>query len=107
MNRKKTIVIDMDGTICSEEKTFEKSLASPKKNSIKNINKLHKNFFIIIFTARGWAEYNITKEWLERNKIKFDILMCGKPIYDHWIDDRALNFEDWDEILHKIKKLTK
>ena len=96
--KKQTIIIDMDGTICSEEKTFEKSLAQPNLNAVANINKLFESYFIIIYTARGWLEFNITKKWLDDHNIKFDLLMCGKPIYDFWIDDRAIRFEGWEQI---------
>lgn len=30
MNTPKTIFIDIDGTICTEERTFERSLAKPR-----------------------------------------------------------------------------
>jgi uncharacterized HAD superfamily protein len=100
--KKKTIVIDLDGTICTEEKTFEKFLASPNKNSVSVINDLFEKYFIIIYTARGWAEYNMTKKWLDNYGIKYDILMCGKPIYDYWIDDRAIKFEGWEQINEQL-----
>jgi uncharacterized HAD superfamily protein len=100
--KNKTIVIDLDGTICTEEKTFEKFLAIPNENSKSIIDYLFEKYVIIIYTARGWSEYNITKKWLEENNIKYDILMCGKPIYDYWIDDRAIKYENWEKIKEKL-----
>lgn len=93
------IVIDMDGTICEEVPTFEKALSKPIKGAVDKINKLYDNgHFITIYTARGWAEFRMTEAWLEAHGIKYHVLMCGKPIYDLWIDDRAIRFKSWDKI---------
>ena len=71
---------------------------------IDAISKLKKKGFnIIIYTARSWAEYDLTKNWLMKNKIKFDELFMGKPIGQYWIDDRAIRFNNWDSVIKKIK----
>ena len=31
------LIIDLDGTICTEEKTFSRSLAKPKKDAVESI----------------------------------------------------------------------
>ncbi len=91
----KTYVFDLDGTICDERRTFEKSLAQPKVDIISVVNKLYsEGHQIIIYTARGWGEYKMTENWLITNKVSYHQLMCGKVIYDHWIDDRATNVKD-------------
>jgi uncharacterized HAD superfamily protein len=101
------IVVDLDGTICEEMPTFEKALAKPKKRAIRYLNSLSKKgHFIIIYTARGWAEYNMTYSWLNEHSIPFDVLMMGKPIYDIWIDDRAIKFTSWDNIKCELDMLT-
>lgn len=95
----KKIVIDIDNTICEEKTTFERCLAKPIHGSISTINQLFDSGHQIIFyTARGWAEYNMTKDWLDKHGFKYHILMCGKPIYDIWIDDRAIQFTSWNKI---------
>jgi len=100
----KNIIIDLDGTICSEEITFRRTLATPMKGVADAISKLKKKGFnIIIYTARSWAEYDLTKNWLKKNKIKFDELFMGKPIGQYWIDDRAIKFNNWDSVIKKIK----
>lgn len=89
-------VFDLDGTICEERPVFEKSMAKPSYDVIKSINALHDNGrFIIIYTARGWPEYAMTERWLKDQNIKYDLLMCGKPVYDVWVDDRAININDY------------
>jgi uncharacterized HAD superfamily protein len=97
MKKNKVILIDIDGTICSEEKTFERSLAVPIEGSVREINKLFDDGnTIILWTARGWEQFKMTKVWLEENGYKFDQLLMGKPIVDLIIDDRCLKFEGWN-----------
>ena len=46
----------------------------------------------------------MTYDWLKKNKIPFDQLVLGKPIGDHWIDDRAIKFKNWEDINKKLIK---
>ena len=91
--------IDMDGVICEERTTFERSLAKPIAGAIEALQRIKdKGNFITIYTSRGWQEYQATLEWLNRYKVPFDLLLLGKPIYDVYIDDRAIHFTDWSGI---------
>jgi flagellar hook protein FlgE len=68
------------------------------KSTIEKINEMKDNGHqIIFFTARGWNEYNSTKYWLDKHGFKYDLLICGKPIYDIIIDDRSA-LPKWNEI---------
>jgi uncharacterized HAD superfamily protein len=98
------IIIDMDGTICSEEKTYSRCLAKPKENAIESINSLYdKGHIIIIYTARTWMEFEMTAAWLKNNNLKYHQLMMGKPIGDIWIDDRAITFNNnWDSVIKTL-----
>jgi hydroxymethylpyrimidine pyrophosphatase-like HAD family hydrolase len=84
------IVFDIDGTICEEHPTFEKCMASVIPGALEMVNKCYDiGDTIIFYTGRGWAEYNMTKDWLDRNGFKYHQLICGKPLYDIWYDDRS------------------
>jgi uncharacterized HAD superfamily protein len=101
---KKTIIVDMDGVICTEEKTFSRSLASPMPLALTSLELIRsEGYSIIIYTARSWSEYEMTEEWLNRHKIPYDRLICGKPIGDIWVDDRAIAHTDWKETLKEIR----
>ena len=90
--RNKTYVFDLDGTLCEERYTFEKTLAAPIIDMIELVNRLYKEGNrIIIYTARGWGEFAITEKWLKDNNVSYHLLMCGKVIYDVWIDDRCMH----------------
>jgi hypothetical protein len=115
------IIIDLDGVICTEEKTFERYLAKPLEGVRFAMYNLHcAGHKIVIYTARSWAEERITREWLKNNNVVYDVLLMGKPIGDVWIDDRAIRFESWDKTqallnkdikddynLYQLRKITK
>jgi len=100
------IIIDLDGTICTEEKMFSRSLAQPIHDAIESVNNLYdQGNIIIIYTARNWIEYEMTAHWLQTNGVKYHQLVMGKPQGDVWIDDRAIRFKNWQVTLKKLAKL--
>ena len=97
--KNKTVAVDLDGTICSEERTFDRPLARPLPGAVEALRMLKENGnTIIVYTARGWEQYRVTKDWLEKNRIAFDQILMGKLIVDCWIDDRARRFVSWDTL---------
>lgn len=100
------IIIDLDGTICHEMRQFSRSLAEPWPCAVETVNKLYDaGNIIIIYSARTWAEYEMTVDWLKRYGVKYHQLLMGKPIGDVWIDDRAITCDNnWKEIEQKLLK---
>tara|TARA_R100000008_G_C3546107_1_gene147650 strand:- start:516 stop:830 length:315 start_codon:yes stop_codon:yes gene_type:complete len=89
---------DIDGTICSTNCHYEK--AKPYKEVINKINSLYNSDeYIILYTSRGtgsgidWKEF--TKKQLKHWGVKYHELLLGKPQYDIFVDDRAINNEEW------------
>ena len=98
------VIIDLDGTICSEEKQFSRALAKIKDGAKESLEKLRdKGYKIIIYSARTWAEYEMTENWLKTNKVPYDQIILGKPQGDYWIDDRAIRFRSWDKVINEIR----
>ncbi len=94
--KNKVLAIDIDGTICSEERTFERPLATPLPGALEALNLLKSNGnTIILWTGRGWEQYKVTKMWLDDNGFPYDQILMGKPIVDLIIDDRARRFVSW------------
>jgi len=93
------IYVDIDGTICTEEKgVYEKS--TPFPDQIAKINKLFdKGHTIIYWTARGTVTgidwFELTAAQLDLWECKYHDLRVGtKPHYDLWIDDKSKRIEE-------------
>ena len=97
----KTAVIDIDGVICEERPTFERSLAEPILRARKDIESLaDAGYRIILHTARSWSEYAQTEQWLHDHGIYYDALVMGKPVADIVVDDRSV--KSLEEALERI-----
>ena len=96
----KIFAFDIDGTICTN--TYGNyELAKPYKDRIQSINKLYREGHTIkFFTARGSTTkkdwYEFTSNQLTNWGLKFHELIIGKPEADLFIDDKAINHNDWD-----------
>jgi hydroxymethylpyrimidine pyrophosphatase-like HAD family hydrolase len=92
---KKVYIIDIDGTICSKTNSDYTS-ANPIFENIDKFNYLYeKGHQIHYWTARGalsgknWDAFTVKqlKSW----NVKYNTINMGKPHYDVWIDDKAIN----------------
>lgn len=90
---------DIDGTICSNT-NGEYDDAQPYFNVIKKVNELYdKGNTIYLYTARGsttninWEK--ITTDQLNKWNVYYHKLFFGKPTADLYVDDKAININDW------------
>lgn len=101
-----TFVIDLDDTICfTKDRDFENS--KPNEPVIKKINDLYdKGWNILICTARGAKSCKtlqqreekyrgITESWLNKNGVKYNEVMFGKPNADYYVDDKNMSIEEF------------
>ena len=97
------ILVDMDGVICTEEKTFERALALPIPGAREALEQfLRDGHEVIIYSARSWAELKMTQQWLTDHQIPYSGIHLGKPIADVIIDDRAVAFAAWPDVLRQV-----
>lgn len=113
----KSIVIDLDHTICRPDSHSGNSIAKYRKaKPIPSvINKMRelkeKGFYIIIHTSRRMKTCNndvekvkeavetLTIQWLENEGVPYDDLVFGKPYATHYyIDDKNLSIEKFLEL---------
>ena len=113
-NKRITFCFDLDNIICKTNNSDYKN-SKPYKKVIRIINKLYnKGNTIKIFTARYMGRNNENVSMLKKKnykktfnqlkswKLKFNILILGKPSYDVYIDDKQFGFKkNW---LSKFKK---
>jgi phosphoglycolate phosphatase-like HAD superfamily hydrolase len=103
MSRPKTIMVDLDGVLCTEEVFLERPLAKPIAGAREALQKLRAaGYVVVIYTARGWGECRVAQQWLADHGFEYDGLQMGKPAADIWIDDRAVRFSSWDDTLRQL-----
>ena len=95
----KIYYVDIDDTICTNtDGQYHK--ANPLSNNINKINSLYdEGNTIIYWTARGsvsninWLD--VTKAQLDEWGVKYHDVRVGKPHYDYFICDKAINSADF------------
>lgn len=103
----RSIVIDIDGTICNAENRDYPNAVSIKP-VIEKINFLYnKGYRIILYSSRGMNSFKgdlnlilkntkpVLEQWLKNNNVMFHELIFGKPLADWYVDDKALSVEDF------------
>jgi len=92
------IYVDIDETICETPKNRDYAKSVPILSNIEKINKLYdEGHTVIYWTARGsvsgidWLEH--TQNQLKGWGVKAHDVKVGKPLYDIFICDKAINSE--------------
>jgi capsule biosynthesis phosphatase len=101
-------VFDLDGTLCTQERSGEYHQALPIFQMIEKVRQLKKDgHIIVIHTARGMNTYKgniseiiyniskMTEDWLRKYDVPFDEIFYGKPAGDFYIDDKGINSCDF------------
>ena len=94
-------VFDIDGTLTTPDINKKYEQAVPDKEAIAEVNRLYdEKHHITLFTARGagsgidWHDLTVkqVKEWgIKHHKL----IDKGKPSWDIFVDDKAINAADW------------
>ena len=94
------IYVDIDETICQYEGEREYPLATPVVQNIQQINLLFdEGNTVVYWTARGsttgidWTE--LTAQQLDDWGARYTELKLGKPDYDLFICDKAINTRNY------------
>lgn len=91
------IYVDIDDTICERSgDELEYGQATPLLENIAKVNRMYEaGHTVVYWTARGTLTgvdwYGVTLEQLVRWGAKHHRLEMGKPCFDLFIDDKALN----------------
>ena len=110
------IYVDIDETICQTPSSRNYIDAIPINENIEKINKLYDSGHLIYYwTARGtvtskdWRQ--VTEKQFKEWGVKYHKLKFGKPAFDLFIDDKALNslnhFNEIDRYITKIPAIPK
>lgn len=105
----KTLVVDLDGTLCEQTPGGAEYLyAEPKRETIRKVNSLKESGWrVVIHTARGMNRCDgcleeierlfrqMTEWWLTENDVKYDELVFGKPAGDLYVDDKGMGADEF------------
>lgn len=110
----KTIVFDLDGTICEPNLEYLDTKqrygnARPMNSIISRMQKLQKaGYRIVIHTARRMVTHKgdidlikndvgqVTEDWLKFYGVPYDELIFGKPYADtYYVDDKAMDLDQF------------
>ena len=121
MSDRKTIVFDLDGTICPQltGKNLDYSTLDPFPGAVDAINRLHDSGHrIVIYTARFMGRchgmiglihsegfYESTVKQLDGWGVKYDKLIMGKSRADLYVDDKGVRFDgDWEKTEDRVRE---
>lgn len=96
--KKGIIAVDIDGTIAQEnKKNWQEYLkVKPIQGNIEFVNQLFdEGYYIVIHTSRPESSRLETEYWLNKNGVKFNVLVMNKLKADVYLDDRARTIEQY------------
>ena len=109
------IGIDFDGVIHKNSKGFFDGTVydEPIKGSLEALKRISKKYDIIIFTAKakkdrgkinGKTGTEMVWEWLKKYKMDSYVkdVTSEKPRAVAYIDDKAIRFDTWENVLNEI-----
>jgi len=109
----KVVCIDLDGTLCKQQPFGDGFVEGEPKLAAKEalIGFKKTGYKIIILTTRlnpdfggdlVWKKDRVIA-WLNKYEIPFDEVTNNKPSADMYIDNKAVKFMDWEEVIRTWK----
>ncbi len=116
IENQKQLAIDFDGVIHKNSKGFFDGTIYdvPVEGSLDAIKQLSKKYDIIVFTCKAKSDRplscgkngtELVWEWLIRNGFGDYVkeVTSDKPRAAYYIDDKAIKFTNWSNVLNEIK----
>jgi len=117
----KTLVVDVDGTLCPVKQPGMDYASLPADPAMKaRLAELRaEGWHIVLFSSRGMLTHGgdmaailahvlpVMEDWLARNGIAYDEIRLGKPWPGHdgfYVDDRAVRPREF--LSHSLGELT-
>lgn len=76
----------------------------PDKQMIEYVNQIYDSGHIVfIFTSRWDLYERVTKKWLDKWGVKHHYFICNKPYFDCFVDDKAINNEQFKTLMRCMK----
>ena len=103
------ICVDLDQTI-AQDATFP-AIGEPIEGAKESLAKLQEmGYNVVIYSCRADSEegLELVREWLDKHEIPYDSIFEGeKPFSKYFIDDKAIHFDSWKNVLKQVEKSDK
>lgn len=105
------IAVDFDNTLMSTKNVLKGyRMGQPESGAIAAINRLvAEGHQIFIFTSRDVQNPSAKKavgDWLDYFKIPYSgITNIKSPHFEVFIDDLAIHFDSWPQVLHHLTNI--
>lgn len=98
----KVVAVDFDGVVHDHKnKPIHSKMGPPIEGAFHALQRLRNGYKIVIFCV--WASDPEKREviagWLRSYGMPFDEITNIKPHAEFYIDDKAVRFTTWDEVL--------
>ena len=113
---KNVIAVDFDGVIHKSSKGFYDGTIydEPVEGTKKGLEYLSKSYKLVVYTCKANPDRPLIDEktgteliweWMEKYDLSKYIsdVVYGKPNAKYYIDDKAICFIDWNQILKVVK----
>jgi len=114
IEEKPVLLVDFDGTIHKYSRGWQDGSAydDPMDKAKEAIDDLKDRYTIIIFTTRvsKGSGNNIdeqkkyVEDWLNEHDIHFDGITADKIPCFRMIDDKAIKFTDWNQVINDVEE---
>lgn len=103
------ICVDLDKTIAKPAKF--PAIGDPIDGAKEGLKKLQDmGYSVIIYSCRADTEEGVDtlREYLDKHDLPYDSIFEGeKPFAKFYIDDHAIRFDNWDNVLKQVEKSDK
>jgi ribonucleotide monophosphatase NagD (HAD superfamily) len=99
----KRVCVDFDGVIHKYSKGYQDGSIydEPMEGAKESLERLSKEGYeVVIFTTRTRGKIS---DWLEKHEIPYDMVTREKLPAMAYIDDRAIRFTNWKDILNYFR----
>jgi len=102
------IALELDGMICTPisnpfalQDVSSCVLLPGAKEALDRLKSL--GHVIFIYSHRDTSLCQESERWLQRNKVHYDRIQLGKPMYDIVLDSQSQRLTSWDEFFESNK----
>jgi uncharacterized protein YmfQ (DUF2313 family) len=93
------LAIDFDGVVHDHKHPIAgRRMGAPIEGAKEALTMLKRHHKIIIHSVWGGSGKQVIADWMKYYGIPYDDITNIKPQADHYIDDKAIHFTNWEAV---------